>query len=124
MGDLFTDRELDLMAVLWEHGPSTAAEVQERLAVKLAYTTVLTVLRVLEAKHFVTHTVEGKAHRFHPVVSRRKAAESTIRYVTQKLFRGSPELLLAHVIDDGGADPETLQRMRKVLKKRLKAQSI
>jgi predicted transcriptional regulator len=118
---MFTDRELDLMGVLWEHGQSTAAEVQERLSDRLAYTTVLTVLRVLEAKGSVEHTVEGKAHRFIPKVTRDTAARDTIQYLTHKLFRDSPALFLAHLIDGGGADSKTLQRMRKVLKKRLKA---
>jgi predicted transcriptional regulator len=118
---VFTDREFDLMGVLWEHGPSTAAEVQERLSDRLAYTTVLTVLRVLEAKGSLVHTVEGKAHRFRATVSRESAARDTIRYLTHKLFRDSPALFLAHLVDGGGTDPETMQRMRKVLKKRLKA---
>jgi predicted transcriptional regulator len=118
---VFTDREFDLMAVLWEHGPSTAAEVQERLSDRLAYTTVLTVLRVLEAKGRLSHTVEGKAHRFRATVSREAAARDTIKYLTHKLFRDSPSLFLAHLIDGGGTDQATMQRMRKVLKKRLKA---
>jgi predicted transcriptional regulator len=109
------------MGALWEHGPSTAAEVQERLADRLAYTTVLTVLRVLESKGSVAHTVEGKAHRFRPTVTRDAAARATIEYLTHKLFRDSKALFLAHLIEGGGTDPRTIQRMRKVLKKRLKA---
>jgi predicted transcriptional regulator len=121
---VFTDRELDLMNVLWEHGPSTAAEVQVRLADRLAYTTVLTVLRVLEAKRHVNHTVEGKAHRFHPTVTRRAAARSSIRYLKHKLFRGSAAMMLTHVVEDEPDDPATLQRMRRVLNERLKAVSV
>jgi predicted transcriptional regulator len=118
---VFTDRELDLMGVLWDHGPSTAAEVRGRLPVRLAYTTVLSLLRVLEAKGRVAHTVEGKAHRFRATVSRDDTARATIEHLTRTLFHGSPALLLAHLIQDGGADPETIIRMRKVLKKRLKS---
>jgi len=121
---VFTDRELDLMNVLWEHGPSTAAEVQMRLSDRLAYTTVLTVLRVLEAKRHVTHTVEGKAHRFAPTVSRRAAATSSIRYLKHKLFRGSAAMMLTHVVEDELDDPATLQRMRRVLNERLKVASV
>ena len=64
MPPTFTDRELDIMAILWERGPSTVAEVRERLSDELAHNTVLTVLRVLEDKGYVSHTEEGKAHRF------------------------------------------------------------
>ncbi len=58
-----SDREAELMDVLWEHGPSTVAEVKDRLADELAYTTVLTMLRNLEAKGYVGHETEGRAHR-------------------------------------------------------------
>ena len=66
MPPTFTDRELDVMAILWERGPSTVAEVRGRLRDDLAHNTVLTVLTVLENKGYVTHTEEGKAHRFPP----------------------------------------------------------
>ena len=54
----FTDRELDVMAVLWERGSATVAEVRERLPDDLAYTTVLTVLRTLEEKGHVEHMIK------------------------------------------------------------------
>ena len=60
------DRELDVMGVLWDLGSGTVSEVRERLPADLAYTTVLTILRNLEAKELVTHTSEGKAHRYVP----------------------------------------------------------
>ena len=64
MGDaVFTDRELDIMAVLWEHGPSTVADVRARIPIELAYTTVLTILRTLEEKGHVGHESEGRAER-------------------------------------------------------------
>ena len=65
----FTDREADVMDALWVHGPSSVAEVRECLADPLAYTTVLTVLRTLEAKGYVGHEEAGRGHRFgHQVV--------------------------------------------------------
>src|SRR5262245_49833892 len=64
----FTDRELDVMAVLWERGSGTVAEVRERLPDELAYTTVLTILRILQEKGYVRHEGEGRAHRFYPLV--------------------------------------------------------
>src|SRR5437667_449732 len=69
----FTDRELDVMSVLWDAGSATVAEVRERLSDDLAYTTVLTVLRTLEQKGYVGHTGEGRAHRYHPLVKRAAA---------------------------------------------------
>ena len=72
------DRELDVMAVLWEVGDGTVAEVREKLPADLAYTTVLTILRKLEAKGLVRHKVEGKAHRYYPRVAQKNARRSVL----------------------------------------------
>ncbi|MEX2570903.1 MAG: BlaI/MecI/CopY family transcriptional regulator [Gemmatimonadota bacterium] len=116
----FTDRELDLMLVLWERGPSTVAEVREALDDDLAYTTVLTVLRVLEEKGHVAHTEEGRAHRYRALVERDEAGESALRRLTRKLFRGSPELLLTQLASDRRLTDADLRRMRELLDTRLR----
>lgn len=115
----FTDRELDIMSVLWERGPSTVAEVREALEDDLAYTTVLTLLRVLKEKGHVEHTEEGRAHRYHPLVERQAAERSALQRLTRRLFRGSPELLLTHLVADRGLGEDELLRMRKLLDERL-----
>jgi predicted transcriptional regulator len=115
----FTDRELDVMTVLWERGPSTVAEVQAALEDRLAYTTVLTVLRLIEEKGHVAHSEEGRAHRFHPLVERDHAGKSALRRLTDRLFSGSPELLLTRLVDDETLSPEELARMRELLDRRL-----
>ena len=86
------DRELDVMAVLWEVGDGTVAEVREKLPADLAYTTVLTILRTLEDKGFITHLTEGKAHRYLPAVSQDLAGKSVLARVLDKVFAGSPEM--------------------------------
>ncbi len=116
----FTERELDVMDVLWELGEATVAEVRERLADELAYTTVLTVLRTLEEKGYVGHTEEGKAYRYHPCVERQAAGRSALRRLTRKLFRNSPELLLTHLVSDRGLSEDDLRRMRDLLDERLR----
>lgn len=117
----FTDRELDVMAVLWERGPSTVAEVQERLGEALAYTTVLTVLRTLEEKGHVGHRQEGRAYRYHALVDRSEAGESAVRRLVGKMFRGSPELLLTHLVSGHDLSQEELRRLRELLEERLRA---
>jgi BlaI family penicillinase repressor len=111
----FTDRELDLMAVLWERGPSTVAEVREALADSLAYTTVLTVLRTLEDKGYVGHEEAGRAYRYHPLVERTTAGRSALRRMLGTLFAGSPELLLTQLVSERRIAPDELQRMRELL---------
>lgn len=115
----FTGRELDVMAVLWTHGPSTVAEVREHLEDELAYTTVLTILRTLEAKGFVSHEEEGKAHRYAPLVARDRAGRSALGQVLDKIFGGSREMLLANLVRERGVDAAELKRLRKVLDSRL-----
>ena len=112
---VFTDRELDVMTVLWDEKSGTVAEVRSRLADRLAYTTVLTILRTLEQKGYVAHTDEGRAHRYHPLVEREKAGASALPRMLDTLFGGSAELLLTHLVRDRRLSRDELDNMRKLL---------
>jgi predicted transcriptional regulator len=116
----FTDRELDVMAVLWERGSATVAEMRERLPDDLAYTTVLTILRTLEEKGHVGHRGEGKAHRYFPLVERRVAGRSALARLIETVFNGSPELLLTQLVSDRELTEEQLKRIRRLMDARLK----
>lgn len=109
------DRELDVMGVLWDLGSGTVAEVRDRLPADLAYTTVLTILRNLEAKDLVSHTTEGKAHRYVPRVARKTARRSAIARVIDKLFHGSPEQLVTQLVEDEQLSGDDLRRLRALL---------
>ena len=111
----FTDREADVMRVLWDHGPSVVADVQSQLDDKLAYTTVLTVLRTLEAKGYVRHEEEGRQHRYFATVQQQAAQRSALKHLLGKLFKDSSELLFAHLVSDQRLSPEQIRRMRKLL---------
>ena len=115
----FTERELDVMDVLWERGASTVAEVQGQLSAELAYTTVLTMLRTLEEKGYVSHEEEGRAYRYYPLVARSEAGASAVKRLMGKLFRGSPELLLTHLVSQRGLTTEQLETMRRMLNERI-----
>jgi predicted transcriptional regulator len=114
------DREAEIMDVLWEHGPSTAAEVRECIKARLAYTTVLTMLRKLEAKGYVGHTEEGRAHRYRALVARHVARQSALRSLSSKLFKGSYSLLLMQLISDKEISDAEARRIRKLLDDRAK----
>src|SRR6266581_4447855 len=111
----FTERELDIMAVLWQFGPSTVADVHEHLSDEIAYKTVLTMLRVLEQKGYIVHTEEGRAHRFHAVVDRDEAGVSAIDRVLNKIFGGSREMLITHLVKDRKLSNDELRRLRRML---------
>ncbi|NII55817.1 BlaI/MecI/CopY family transcriptional regulator [Luteibacter sp. SG786] len=110
-----TDREADIMQVLWDHGPSLVSEVRERLTDKLAYTTVLTVLRTLQAKGYVGYEEEGRGHRYFASVKQQAARKNALQHLTDKLFKGSAELLFTHLVSDQKLTPEQIARMRKLL---------
>jgi len=115
----FTDRELDVMAVLWRRGSGTVNEVREDLEDDLAYTTVLTILRTLEDKGFVSHLTEGKAHRYLPAVSKDLAGKSALTRVLDKIFDGSSEMLLTQFVSDRSLNAAELTRLRELLDARL-----
>lgn len=98
MAQTLTDREADVMKVLWEHGPSGVAEVRAHLADPLARNTVLTMLRILEEKGFVKHKTEGRSHRYFALVPEQVARQHAVKHLIGKLFRGSTDLLFAHLV--------------------------
>ena len=123
MSVAFTERELDLMAVLWDSGPSTAAEVRVAIAdrgVDLAYNTVLTLLRILEDKGHVDHEEEGRAHRFRAAVDRKEAGASALTRTLDRMFGGSAEALVAQLVQHRGLSKKDLKRLRRVVKEQLK----
>ena len=109
------------MAVLWDRGSATVAEVRERLPDDLAYTTVLTVLRTLEEKGHVGHRGEGKAHRYFPLVERRVAGRSALTRLIDTVFNGSPELLLTQLVSERELTDDELKRLRKLMDARLRS---
>jgi predicted transcriptional regulator len=113
-----TDREADVMRALWENGPSLVAEVRQRLNDDLAYTTVLTVLRVLEGKGYVDHEEEGRGHRYFAVIKEQAARKNAVQHLTDKLFKGSSELLFSHLVSEQKLTSEQIGRMRRVLAER------
>ena len=119
MTDLhLTQRELDIMSVLWELGEATVNEVRDRVDPGLAYTSVSTMIRMLEMKGYVAHRRgEGKTHVYYPVIDAEAAGESALGRVLDKIYGGSPIKLLAHLMDQRRLSEKELSRMREILKK-------
>jgi predicted transcriptional regulator len=115
MNVALSNREAGIMEVLWEYGPSTVAEVRDRLDAELAYTTVLTMLRNLEAKDHVGHEEEGRAHRYFPKLKQQAVRKSAIRHLAAKLFKGSSDLLLTQLVSDRKLSDDQVRRIRAIL---------
>jgi predicted transcriptional regulator len=112
---VFTEKELEIMRVVWESGESTAREIQARLPGERHYNSVLTIIRVLERKGHLAHRVEGKAHvyraRQHPEKSRGRVLSHMVRQV----FDGSAASLVLHLVDTGALTESDLQEIRRRL---------
>jgi predicted transcriptional regulator len=114
-----TEAELRLMDVLWERGSATVADVAEALPKELglAYNTVLTTMRILEDKGYLTHSKpeEGRAFVYRPLVGRQEAGRNAVRYLVSRFFRNSPELLVLNLLEDEELSEPELRRIRQLL---------
>ena len=119
MTDLhLTQRELDIMSVLWELGEATVTEVRDRVDPDLAYTSISSMVRTLELKRYVSHRRgQGKTHVYFPVIDFETAGESALGRVLDKVYGGSPIKLLAHLVERRRLSEKELARMRELLKK-------
>ncbi|HYL75404.1 MAG TPA: BlaI/MecI/CopY family transcriptional regulator [Bryobacteraceae bacterium] len=110
-----TDAELRLMEVLWEKGTATVGDVVDGLPknVPLAYSTVLTTLRILENKGYIRHIKNGRAFVYRPLVGRDQAREKAVTHLLRRFFENSPEQLMLSLIEAKKIDPKELARLRK-----------
>ena len=116
---MFTTRELDIMSVLWQWGPSTIAEVRSRLADDVSHNTVATIMGILETKGYLAHEPEGRAFRYRPLVAREEAATSAFTRLMDKVFGGSAEALLSYFARDRRLTTAELERIRDIIDQRV-----
>jgi predicted transcriptional regulator len=112
-----TQAELRLMRVLWDRGESTVAEMVTATSAdgELAYTSVLTTIRILEAKGYVSHRPEGRAFLYSSSVGEMEASRSEVRHVLQRFFGNSRERLLLSLLGDDEVSPEELRRLKTAI---------
>jgi predicted transcriptional regulator len=112
-----TDAELHIMRVLWDRGRATVGEVLEDLerSPKPAYNTVLTLLRILEDKGYVTHEKSGRAFTFLPVMAETEARRSALSQLLSRFFDNSPERLMLSLLGRDEADPQEVERLKAMI---------
>jgi predicted transcriptional regulator len=112
-----TDGEARLMMVLWEKQQASVADVVAALGRKKAvnYSTVQTMLRILETKGYVTHEKEGRAFVYRPVIDQKQARRRALSHLVSRLFNNSPGLLVLNVLEDEQLEPEEIERLKKLL---------
>jgi predicted transcriptional regulator len=112
-----TPLELLILQVLWQEGPSNVLHVQKHLPAgsELAYTTVQTMLNVLERKGRVERTMVGRAFEYCPVVSKEKVLGQMVRDLVERMFGGSSEELVMSLIKTRQVDPERIAALSRKL---------
>lgn len=114
-----TDAELRLMQVIWNRGSATVSEVVNTFAgpESPAYSTVLTILRILEQKGYLRHEKEGRAFVYYPIVRREDAQRSAIQYLMSRFFDNSPETLVLNLVENEELDAQDLARIHNMIQK-------
>jgi predicted transcriptional regulator len=114
---ILTDAELRLMDIIWTRGSANTAEVLKALPgdSQLAYTTVLTTLRILEEKGYLRHTKDGKSFVYEPAIDRESVRRGALRHVVSRFFQNSPELLVSNLIADEQLSAKHLRRLKKLI---------
>ena len=112
-----TEAELKLMDILWAKGKGTVQDVVDALSKResLAYTTVLTFLRILEKKGYLKHRKVSRAFVYYPVVKRDEVSRGAVKDVIQKFFDDSPELLVLSVFENEQIDADELSRLKDMI---------
>ncbi len=112
-----TEAELRIMRMLWARGESLVSDLVAALPddAPLAYTSILTTVRVLEQKGYVEHRQEGRAFLYSPCLAEEEAGRSEVRHVLGRFFGNSRESLMLSLLGDGDISREELQRLKQAI---------
>jgi predicted transcriptional regulator len=113
-----TEAELRLMKILWRRGESAVTDLVGAMPAgeTLAYNSVLTTIRILEQKGYVTHRQEGRAFIYRACVAEREASRSEVRHVLGRFFGNSREQLLLSMLGDDEITAEEMERLREAIR--------
>ncbi|HVF58395.1 MAG TPA: BlaI/MecI/CopY family transcriptional regulator [Thermoanaerobaculia bacterium] len=116
------DQELAIMTIVWEGGATTVREVYETLRQRrpVAYTTVMTMMNILEQKGFLEREREGRAFVYRPTRSQRRVVRQMVREFVERVFGGSARPLLVHLVEDRKLTPEDLREIARLLERKKK----
>ncbi len=109
----FTDKELEIMRILWACGEASVKDIQEKLPPGRHYNSVLTIIRVLERKGHVAHREQGRVHVYRPAVSPEESRRRVLDYWIDTLFGGSPASMVLNLVETGGLTAKDLDRIRQ-----------
>lgn len=114
-----TDAEAQVMAILWRLQRASVGEVVNVMSEtrRVTYSTVQTILRILETKGYVTHDKVARAFVYEPVVDERQARRRALRHLVSRLFDGSPSLLVLNILEDEDIEPAEREQLKKLIER-------
>src|SRR5688500_10987642 len=114
-----TETELEFMSILWKLGEGTVNDVLSATPRELAYTSVATILRLLEQKKILKSRKEGRGHIFTPVVSKAQYEESSLRHIVKNVFDNAPSALVMRLVSDEKISEDEMKQIKKFIEERL-----
>lgn len=114
-----TDAEARVMAALWRLQKASVGDVVNAMSETraVAYSTIQTILRILETKGYVTHDKVARAFVYQPVVDERQARRRALRHLVSRMFEGSPSLLVLNVLEDEEIDPAEREQLKRLIER-------
>jgi BlaI family transcriptional regulator, penicillinase repressor len=114
-----TEQELEIMKIVWERESTTVRDVYETLLErrKVAYTTVMTMMKILEQKKYLKKTVTDRAYVYRPAQPKGQVIGDMVRDFINRVFNGSPEPLLVHLVEEHDLSPEELEEIARIRRK-------
>jgi len=116
--NVLAEQELEIMKIVWRKGSATVRDVYEELLGqrKIAYTTVMTMMGILEQKGFLKKSADERAYLYTPAQPQREVVGSMVQDFVKRVFNGSAKPLLVHLIEDQTISPEELDEISRLLK--------
>jgi BlaI family transcriptional regulator, penicillinase repressor len=112
----FTDRELEIMRIVWNMGEASAKQIQERLPGNRHYNSVMTIIRVLERKNHLTHREDGRTHVYRAAVDPARAQTRVLKHLLKQVFGGSATSLVLNLVETGDLTVADLDAIRRKMK--------
>jgi predicted transcriptional regulator len=114
-----TAQELEIMKIVWARERATVRDVYEALLErrKVAYTTVMTMMKILEQKGFLKKSQEDRAFVYRPAQPQRQVVGAMVREFVNRVFNGSAEPLLVHLVEEHHLSPKDLEEIARLRKK-------
>src|SRR5438105_10836244 len=114
-----TPQELEIMKLVWQRGAATVRDVYETLLERrrIAYTTVMTMMNILETKGYLKKRQDDRAYVYRPSQPQKQVIRGMVREFVNRVFNGSAEPLLVHLVEDQHLTPKDLEEIRRTIRR-------